>query len=494
VSSQQLKDTLASLEAASAHRRFNKNLFWKPYPKQKEFLDLGRLKRERLFMAGNQVGKSDTGAMETSTHLTGLYPDWWQGKVFTKPVIGWAAGETSLVVRDVQQDKLCGPHGVDAEFGTGLIPKDQFADKPSLARGVTDAYDTIQVIHSVPVVKKGTYIKVPSNDGISQLTFKSYEQGRQKFQGKTIDFGWGDEEPPMEVFEEFLARLTGEGIMFTTFTPLLGRTALVNRYLDEKSADRGVVSMTLDEAEHFTPEQKAQRLAGYRRHMREARALGVPLQGEGLVFDFGEDLLKEARIENVPPYWRKLWGIDFGIGHPFAAVLLLWDVDNDCIHVHHCIRMVSDERASLPMHHAAAMKPIGINVPVAWPQDGTAREKGSGDPLATLYKAQRLRMLPTHATWEDGSVSTEAGILEMEQRMATGRFKVASHLSDWFEEYRTYHRKDGQIVKVRDDLMSATRVAIMAKRFSKAVGLGGGLDKRRDRPTFATDVDFSFDW
>lgn len=482
------------LEAASDRRRFNANLFFTPYPKQMELINLGAKKRERLFMAGNQVGKSHTGAFESSSHLTGLYPDWWEGRKFTHPIIAWAAGETSTVVRDVQQNKLCGPPGVDADFGTGLIPKDRFAEKPSLARGVTDAFDTIQVIHSVPIVKKGTYIKTPSNDGVSTLSFKSYEQGRSKFQGKTIEFGWADEEPPMEVYEEFLARLTGEGCLLTTFTPLLGPTALVNRFISEKDDDRGVVGMTLDDAQHFTPEQRAQRLSGYRKHMRDARARGVPLLGSGLVFDYDEELIKEARIEHVPAYWKKLWGIDFGIGHPFAAVLLLWDTDNDCIHVHAAIRMQDDEKASLPMNHAAAMRPIGAGVPVAWPQDGTAREKGSGDALADIYRAQKLRMLHEHATHADGSVSTEAGILEIDQRIATGRFKVAKHLSDWFEEYRTYHRKDGQIVKVRDDLMSATRVGVMMRRFAKPVSLGVGIDAKRRQSRQATDVDFSFDW
>jgi hypothetical protein len=48
--------------------------------------------------------------------------------------------------------------------------------------------------------------------------------------------------------------------------------------------------------------------------------------------------------------------------------------------------------------------------------------------------------------------------------MQAGRFKVMSHLVEWFEEKRTYHRKDGIIVKKRDDLMSATRVAYMMRR------------------------------
>ena len=80
--------------------------------------------------------------------------------------------------------------------------------------------------------------------------------------------------------------------------------------------------------------------------------------------------------------------------------------------------------------------------------------------------------------------------MEMQDRMTTGRLKVASHLSDWFEEFRLYHRKDGMIVKERDDLMSATRVAIMAKRFAKQVALGGQEARRRRGPEIADGTDF----
>jgi hypothetical protein len=118
------------------------------------------------------------------------------------------------------------------------------------------------------------------------------------------------------------------------------------------------------------------------------------------------------------------------------------------------------------------MKQVGILVPVAWPHDGTQRERGSGESLSKLYKAQGLRMCDQHATFVDGGYSTEAGILEMDERFQTGRLRVARHLAEWFEEYRDYHRKDGLIVKERDDIMSATRIGVMARRFGRPVLLG----------------------
>ena len=108
-----------------------------------------------------------------------------------------------------------------------------------------------------------------------------------------------------------------------------------------------------------------------------------------------------------------------------------------------------------------------------------------------LYKRQKLLMLGEHATFPEGGYSTEAGIMEMQDRMRTGKFKVAKHLSDWWEEYRMYHRKDGLIVKKRDDLLSASRVGVMAKRFAKQVPLGAMIGK--GRPTgVVTGVDFDY--
>jgi len=467
-----LKEILSGLQALDYRKTFQQFYDFTPYPKQKEFLDLGRTKRERLLIAGNQNGKTHTGAYEAACHLTGLYPPDWKGRVFTKPTKGWIAGETSLVVRDVQQKKLCGEPGVDALFGTGMIPKDLFTDKPSLARGITDAYDTIQVRHV--------------SGGVSVARFKSYEQGRTKFQGESIDWGWADEEPPEDVYAELLTRTVATGgMVWVTFTPLKGRSAVVLRFLDEPDDNRAVVTMTIDDALHIPAEQRASIISAYLPHEREARARGVPTLGSGRIFMALEDSVTEPPIAYIPAHWVKLWGVDFGIDHPFGAVLILWDREADVIHVHHTYRVTD----ALPIQHAEALKKVAAEVPVAWPNDGNVR-RDDGKPMADHYKRHGLKMLSGHATWPDGSVSTEAGILEMDEREKSGRLKYAKQLSDLLEERRFYHRKDGQIVKIKDDLISALRVAIMTKRSARAVGLGTGGGGVAAAPAIAAGMDF----
>ena len=156
--------------------------------------------------------------------------------------------------------------------------------------------------------------------------------------------------------------------------------------------------------------------------------------------------------------------MDFGGDHPFAAVELIWDRDTDTIYVSKCYRI----REATPVIHAAALRLWGKEIPWAWPRDGRRETlEGAGKPLAEQYSKQGLDMLFEHAQFEDGSVSVEAGLQDMLIRMESGRFKVFKHLNDWFDELRLYHRKDGKAHKEGDDLMSATRYAVMMLRHAR---------------------------
>lgn len=459
-------DELAEIEAMLAdverYRRENKLEVFEPYPVQREFIALGSRFKQRLLLAGNQLGKSETGAYEIACHLTGLYPPDWTGRKFTGPTVWWAAGVSTTAVRDIQQAKLCGEPGSDEEFGTGFIPKHCFVGKPTLARGaVANSYDTLQVRHS--------------SGGISTLQFKSYEQGRPKFQGKTLTGGlWWDEEPPEDVYLEGEQRMNAtDGISIMTFTPLMGLTKVVARYLEEPGPNRTSLKFRADQCPHMTPERIQDVKEKNPTHEWEARLNGEPKMGSGAIFLTPEEQIKFPVSQRIPDHWPKLWGIDFGISHPFAAVLAAWDREADVIYLLHSYK-ASD---ALPIIHAEAIRAIGAAVPVAWPHDGHQREKGTGESLAKVYKALDLKMLETHAHWPDGGISTEAAVLEMQQRFASGRLRVKEDLEDFFVEYRGYHRKltqDGQsvIVKIRDDLLSATMKVIMMKRRARIVELG----------------------
>lgn len=419
---------------------------YKPYPKQMEFHDAGAdlAIRERLLKAGNQLGKTVAAAYETAYHLTGLYPEWWTGAVFDAPVTAWGASLTSQVTRDTVQRMLLGQPG---SFGTGSIPKSLIIDIKRAAHGVADAVESIMVKHV--------------SGGTSRITLKSYDQGRERFQGETLDFVWFDEEPPIEIYSEGLVRTQAtDGIVWLTFTPLLGMSDVVKRFLVDKQAGTHVTSMTIHDALHYTEAQRKAIIASYPAHERDARALGIPTLGSGRVFPIVEDTIKETAIP-IPAHWPRICGMDFGWDHPTAAVWIAWDRDTDTIHIYDCYRV----KEATPAIHSLAIKAKGEWIPVAWPHDGLQHDKGSGEQLAEQYRKYGVKMLKERATFEkDGGNGVEAGIMDMLDRMQTGRFKVARHLNDWLEEFRMYHRKDGKLVKTDEDLMSATRYAIMMLR------------------------------
>lgn len=223
---------------------------------------------------------------------------------------------------------------------------------------------------------------------------------------------------------------------------------------------RHVTRMTIEDALHYTPEQRAAIIASYPAHEREARAKGIPQLGSGRVFPVSEELIRVKPFQ-IPEWWAQVGGLDFGWDHPTAAARLAWDRDADCVYVTNAYRV----KEATPVVHAAALKAWGTWLPWAWPHDGN-NDTAAGENLATQYRKQGLKMLPERATFEDGSNSVEAGLMMMLDRMLTGRWKVFDHLEDWFEEFRLYHRKDGKVVKAHDDLMSASRYGAMCLRFA----------------------------
>lgn len=183
---QQKKDLIQCLEVLADNEKYNKfsNIFpdegalgIKNYKKHISFFNAGSKYRERFFLACNRGGKSEAGAFEVVCHATGLYRDWWKGKKFSMPTMIWIGGDTATTCRDIIQKKLLGDIG---DIGSGMIPKDLIVDtKPR--RGTPDGIETIRVKHIT--------------GGISTIVLKTYEQGRETWQGSEIDFCIAQDSP-----------------------------------------------------------------------------------------------------------------------------------------------------------------------------------------------------------------------------------------------------------------------------------------------------------
>ena len=211
-------------------------------------------------------------------------------------------------------------------------------------------------------------------------------------------------------------------------------------------------------------------LASIPAHERDMRRKGIPMFGRGLVFQVDDDSIRVEPF-NIPDHYHRICGIDFGWDHPFAAVWGAWDKDTDTFYVYD----VYKEKNVTPPVHAFAINSRGKWIPVAWPHDGLNTEKGSGTSLAQLYRGHGVNLLfnkfsnpPADGQKEgEGGNKIWPGLIEMNQAMQAGKFKVFSHLTDWFMEKAAYHvDEEGKLVDRHDDIMAATRYAFQSRRFA----------------------------
>ncbi len=413
-------------------------------------------------MAANRVGKTRCAGAEVAYHLTGDYPDWWAGKRFDHPVLIWTGSPTNETSRDIVQAELLGDLG--AGLGTGMVPRSRIMGQPQTRQaGVKNVVESFRVKH-----KSG---------GVSNCTLKTYEMGWQKWQGTAPHVVWLDEEPDdYRIYSEAQTRtLTSHGINLVTFTPLLGMTDLVDHFM---SGGDGIYlkGATWDDVPHLSKEDKDRLSASYRQHEREARTKGVPMMGEGAIFPISDERISCEPFK-IPDHFARIKGCDFGFEHPAAGAEIAHDRDQDIIYVIDCYRA----KGELAPYHAAWFNKSNRWVPVAWPHDGLNTEKSGGNKIKDAYIEHGVNMLGKSARYakargddkEKGGGQDQWPIIdEIRERMMTGKFKVFSNLSNWFEEKRSYHVKSNsngtgiKIVDRRDDILKAMFYAVMMLRFA----------------------------
>lgn len=429
---------------------------YSPYGWQKDFHASGIENPERMLMAANRVGKTMSAGCEVAYHLTGDYPEWWEGRRFTKPALVWTGSPTNETSKDIVQNELLG--GLGEKLGTGWIPRARIVGQPTTRQaGVKGVVDSFQVRHAT--------------GGLSTCILKTYEQGWQKWQGTAPHVVWLDEEPDdYMIYSEAQTRiLTSKGIILVTFTPLLGVTDLVQHF-QEGGDGIYLKGATWDDAPHLSDEDKARLSSAYRDHEREARTKGVPMMGEGAVFPIPDEQIKIQPIK-VPGHWAQIKGCDFGIDHPAAGSHLALDQQTDTLYLIDCYRKANETAP----YHAAWFNKGDRRIPVAWPHDGINREKKGGGTIAQAYRELGVNMLGKSARYRRGPGETqdkggpqavEPIVNEILHRMVTGRFKVFANCGEFLEEKRSYHRKDGIIVARRDDILKSVFYAAMMLRYA----------------------------
>ena len=393
----------------------------------------------------HNTGKSEAGCYETVCHATGLYPDWWEGRKFDRPLMIWVGGDTATTLRDIVQKKLVGEIN---DPGSGMIPKETLLwDQCKSRRNVPEAMEILRIKHIT--------------GGVSTIVLKSYEQGRKSWQGSEVDFIWIDEEADMDVYSEAMIRLmTTNGSMIMTFTPLSGTTEVVMSFLDnsqetESDNKKWVTICGWKDVPHITEEMKQKMLASTPPNLREARSEGKPTVGAGRIYPIDEKDVKIADFQ-IPKHYVKLYGMDVG-WKATAACWGAWDRDNDVIYIYSEYKRGGEEGLDMPLVHASTIKTRGEWIKGTIDPASRGRQQSDGEQLYMTYKKHGLKIYPANN-------SVETGIFNVWERLNSGRLKIFSSCSMILREMSLYHRDDnGKIVKTNDHLLDCLRYLVAAE-------------------------------
>ena len=264
-------------------------------------------KKNRWVFGGNRSGKTECGAVESLYLALGIHP-YRQNR---KEVFGWVVSLSTQVQRDVAQAKIL-----------HYLPKESIVDitmisgkKESPASGVIDQ-----------IFIKNAYGK------ISVIGFKSCDQGREKFQGSSLDFVWFDEEPPKDIYDECRMRvLDKDGDIFGTMTPLKGLTFIYDEIFLNKNNSPNVWYEFMEwmDNPYLNKEAVIELARTLPDDELESRRYGRFRQNEGLVYPEFDENIHVIDPFPIPYEWQDIISIDPGLNNPLSAHWYCVDYDKN---------------------------------------------------------------------------------------------------------------------------------------------------------------------
>ena len=420
-------------------------------------------KRNRWVFGGNRSGKTECGAVETIWLLRGIHPY----RKNRENVFGWAVSLSQQVQRDVAQSKIL-----------KYLPKSWIADIVMLS-GRKDSPES-GVIDQIKI--KNVF------GGISTLGFKSCDQGREKFQGSSLDFVWLDEEPPKEIYEECLMRVMDKrGDIFGTMTPLKGETFIYNEiYLNRRNNPEVWCEFVSWEDNPFLSKKEIAALSkSLDGATLDSRRYGKFTKGAGLVYPEFDTAVHVIPPFPVPKEWQDLISIDPGLHNPLSAhwYAVDWDGNVYVVAEHFAAGMDVDT-------HAACIKQISARL--GWHTDGRGRLAALIDSAAnqrTLASSKSVAEL-----FSEKGIAVNANV---NKDVFTGICRVKEYLKvtdgapklfvfntcvNMISEFTGYCWADGESVVKRDDhCMDELRYYLMTKPKAAETEKSGAIyaDKMR---------------
>jgi len=353
-------------------------------------------KRNRWVFGGNRSGKTECGAVECVYMARGIHPY----RENRKDVCGWVVSLSTQVQRDVAQKKIL--RYLRRDWIEEIVMLSGRRDAPE--DGIID------------------FIRVKNVfGGSSVIGFKSCDQGREKFQGASLDFVWFDEEPPEDVYRECRMRVFDRrGDLFGTMTPLKGLTFVHSEIFLNRRGDNEVWyefmewadNPYLDRAEIEALEKSLdERTLQARRYGRFATA------AEGLVYPEFDEAVHVIEPFAIPEDWQDIISIDPGLNNPLSAHWYAVDFDDNVYVVYEHYAAGKDVD-----FHAEAIK--NICAKIGWKTDGKGRVRALIDSAAKQRTLAGVKSVV--------ELFYERGILvnpEVEKDLFSGIARVKSYLN-----------------------------------------------------------------
>ncbi|CAB4166212.1 Terminase RNaseH-like domain containing protein [uncultured Caudovirales phage] len=449
--------------AVADDMRYNALKYFRPFEHQKSFFTTTTDRRGIL--AANRIGKTVSTCYETAYHLTGEYPDWWQGHKFDKPITVMVAGEGWSQVALVLQQELLGTPDVKLreQIGTGAIPRDAIVQDTMRGDGANCI--GVEIRH-----KSG---------GKSYLLFANYTQEVRQLQGFKLNLAVFDEQPPDDFFSEIVTRTaTTQGMVLCSFTPLKGLNGLVSKFWN-REAGYDYVRVSWDDVPEYDPwgepfllaETRRQLERDYLPHEREARMQGKPIQGKGAVFqirDWPTYKTGDYDFRSMPNLHRII-ALDLGLVNDKTVIsLVYWDPWEKTAWLHKQITVQGVEEAVPTQYVNHLLRPEVFGTPIVLPPDASTpgRYTMSANSIRELFENYELNVLPKpimNPPDSEGRITNHKsyGINQMRQMLEVGSLMVNENCTGFLNEARNYYVDAQGRFSDPDDCIDSARYAIL---------------------------------
>ena len=461
-----LKQQLQDLSITVADdMQFNQLKYFRPFEHQRAFFRTGSADR-RGILAANRVGKTTSTCYETAMHLTGLYPDWWDGYRFDTAITCMVAGEGWSQVALVLQQELLGTQDVKIteNLGTGAIPRDCIV------------VDTMRNDGANCI---GCEIRHKSG-ARSYLLFANYTQEVRQLQGFKLNLAVFDEQPPDDFFSEIVTRTaTTQGKVLCSFTPLKGLNGLVSKFWN-KEPGYEYIRVSWADVPEYDPWGQAFLLAETRRqlerdylpHEREARIAGKPVMGKGAVFQIAQwptyktGDFKFGEMQTL----QRVIALDLGLVNDKTVITLMyWEPFERTAYLHKQIVVQGVDEAVPTQYINHLLRPEVFGCPIVLPADASTpgRYTMSANSVRELFEQYELNVLEKpimNPPDSQGRVTNHKayGINQMRQMLEVGSLMVNENCTHFLSEAQNYFVDERGRFSDPDDAIDSCRYALLA--------------------------------